>query len=158
MEAGYHVPYLGGRNSVWISGREPELSGLRSSADPLIVLVEDESMLITLITMMLDLLDYNNVVSFLSGDGVLEYCRAKHPRLLITDIRHAGPDGLELCRMIRKDPVLADMPLMVVSAFYADEIAEILEELRVVYLLKPCDFDELSRYIEEMTGRRRAAI
>lgn len=153
--SGYYIPYLGGKRSEWVSGREPELSGLRRSIDPLIVLVDDELMAIRLLELFFSFIGYHNIVSFSSGDGVLEYCQANRPRLLITDIRHDGLDGLELCWMIRNDPVLSGMPLVAHSGYETREVIDALEKLGVVRFPKPCDFQKFGRYVDEVLGRKR---
>jgi CheY-like chemotaxis protein len=157
---GYSIPYLGGRQREPISGREPELSGLRQSIDPLIVLVDDEPSLTELIKLIFNLAGYNSLVSFPCGEGVLDYCRANHPSLLITDIYHPGPNGLELCRMIREDPLLVDMPVIVCSAIPSQFLGP-LEEQKIAYFPKPCNLRELVKYIEETVGldmRRLSAV
>jgi len=150
-EEGHSIPYLGGRRKERISGREPELSGLRRSIDPLIVLVDDDLSLTELIKLIFNLAGYNGLVSFPCGEGVLDYCRANRPSLLITDVNHPSPNGLELCRMIREDPLLADMPVIVYSAS-SSEILGSLEEQKIAYFPKPCDLRELAQYIEETAG------
>jgi len=148
---GHSIPCLGGRQRELISGREPELSGLRQSTDPLIVLVDDEPTLTELIKLIFSLAGYNGLVSFPCGEGVLDYCRANRPTLLITDICHPGPNGLELCRMIREDPMLADMPVIVCSATPSQFLGP-LEEQKIAYFPKPCNLRELVEYIEGTVG------
>src|SRR6266436_2560449 len=55
------------------------------------------------------------VVSTHNGKEALEALRRRKPTLVITDIVMPEMDGYELCRQIRADEALADLPLILLT-------------------------------------------
>ena len=51
-----------------------------------------------------------------SGAQALGICRDKHPDLLLLDIQMPEMDGYEVCRHIKADPELQDLPVVFVTA------------------------------------------
>lgn len=51
-----------------------------------------------------------------SGDEALAEVRRAAPDLTILDYRMGTPDGLEVCRIIKTDPRLAHLPVMILTA------------------------------------------
>ncbi len=49
------------------------------------------------------------------GWAALDRARRWGPEVVLTDIRMPGLDGLRLCRALRSDPVLADVPVVMLS-------------------------------------------
>src|SRR2546428_4035979 len=56
------------------------------------------------------------VVNASNGQEALESLRVRKPTLVITDIVMPEMDGYELCRRIRADERLADLPLILLTA------------------------------------------
>lgn len=52
-------------------------------------------------------------------DGIegIEAARREHPDLILCDIQLPGADGLEVCRHLKKDPALRNIPLVAVTAY-----------------------------------------
>src|SRR4051812_48435915 len=80
-----------------------------------VVLVEDNLDHQRVITRVLDRLGHDVTVA---GDGRagLERVEKQRPDLLIADVDLPELDGLQLCRAIRDDPALADLPVLLVTA------------------------------------------
>src|SRR5579885_1345712 len=80
-----------------------------------IVLIEDDADLFAL-------LQYNlEKEGFLltgqqTGRGALELCRKARPDLILLDIMLPDSDGLDICKIIRKDPDLAAIPIIFLTA------------------------------------------
>lgn len=55
------------------------------------------------------------------GQKALELAQTSSPRALITDVSMPGLDGFALCRVIRSDPRLASIPVLLTSATALDE-------------------------------------
>lgn len=72
------------------------------------------------------------------------------PTLLVLDIHMQGVDGGEVIRFIRRDPLLAPVPILAVSSDTQDAIvAGVLAAGANAFLPKPMEFDAL----EETVGR-----
>ncbi len=115
---------------------------------PLIVHVDDETALLHLIRLALERVGQFEVVSFTSTQETLDFCHHIRPDVLMTDIMRPDGDGLEMCRLVRADPDLCDLPLLVHSA-----CASMLYEFRaldVVYIPKPCDITHLAGELDRL--------
>ncbi len=118
-----------------------------------IMIVEDDRNL-------LDTLEYNlrreqyRVVKALNGNEAVELARKENPDLLILDIMLPGLNGLEVCRILRKDMT---MPILMLTA-KNEEIDKIvgLEIGADDYMTKPFSLRELIARIRAMLRRNRA--
>jgi DNA-binding response OmpR family regulator len=79
-----------------------------------------------------------------SGSEVLPRVMARPPDLLVLDLMLPGLSGLEICQAIRRDPAVADLPIIVVTARAeeSDRVAG-LELGADDYLTKPFSPKEL---------------
>lgn len=69
------------------------------------------------------------------------------PDLVITDIEMPGCNGVSLIRMLREDPVLGQVPILVVSVHHDETMVAGLSQLNIQgFLIKPVD---LQRTIKE---------
>jgi two-component system phosphate regulon response regulator PhoB len=50
------------------------------------------------------------------GDTALESIRSNPPDLILLDLMLPGLDGLEICRLIKRDPQTASIPLVILTA------------------------------------------
>lgn len=105
-----------------------------------ILVVEDDGATRDLLRMSLELEGYT--VS-LAANGVegWERLRTSPPSLVVLDIMMPEMDGAELLGLMRRDPGLSRLPVIVVSAFGA--MASIAASLAEVYIPKPFDLDAL---------------
>lgn len=72
------------------------------------------------------------------------------PTLLVLDVHMQGVDGGEVIRFIRRDPLLAPVPILAVSSDTQDAIVSgIIKAGANAFLPKPVEFDAL----EETLGR-----
>jgi diguanylate cyclase (GGDEF)-like protein len=73
-----------------------------------------------------------------SGQQALALCRDKHPDLLLLDVQMPGLDGYEVCRRIKADAELQDLPVVFVTA-HSEPQAETqgLEVGAVDFISKP---------------------
>ncbi|MBL8613576.1 MAG: response regulator [Myxococcales bacterium] len=61
------------------------------------------------------------VVSSANGSArALELARADRPDVVLSDVLMPGVDGFGLCKAMRADPALADVPVVLVSAHYLE--------------------------------------
>ncbi len=80
-----------------------------------IVLIEDDADLFTLLRYNLEKEGFT-MVGMQTGKGALDFCRQVRPDLVLLDIMLPDSDGLDICKGIRKDPDLAQVPVIFLTA------------------------------------------
>lgn len=80
-----------------------------------ILVVEDESTLLDTLTFNLRDEGYK-VLTAEDGEQALEITRDKKPDLIVLDIMLPKLDGLSVCRIIRRDPEIAETPIIMLTA------------------------------------------
>ena len=89
-----------------------------------------------------------------SGTEGLQTARRHRPDLFILDIMMPGADGYQVCRQIRGDPLLADLPVLFLTAKAKDE--DKIEGFRAGaddYLSKPFNMEELQLRVKAILRR-----
>jgi len=119
-----------------------------------ILLADDESNIRTLGAKLLKEAGYE-VVTAANGKEAIEKAIAEKPDLVITDIRMPEKTGFDVCKALRSDPVLADIPIIILSAL-GDEYNKItgFEGGADDYLTKPFRSEELKDRITALLTRR----
>ncbi len=101
----------------------------------------------------------HQVVVASSGPQALELMQFQRPDLVILDIIMPGMDGFEVCRRIRANPVIADVPILFVTA--KGEVNARIEGFKAGgddYLTKPFDIRELHLRVEAVLRRSKAGL
>jgi DNA-binding response OmpR family regulator len=80
-----------------------------------ILLIEDDTDLFSLLKYNLEK-DGFSLTGLQTGKGALELCRQVRPDLILLDIMLPDSDGLDICKGIRKDPDLASIPIIFLTA------------------------------------------
>ncbi len=89
-----------------------------------------------------------------SGTEGLQLARRHPPELFILDIMMPGMDGYQVCRQIRGDPLLRELPVLFLTAKIKDE--DKIEGFRagaVDYLSKPFNMEELQLRVKAILRR-----
>lgn len=79
-----------------------------------------------------------------SGVEALNSARRHRPDVMVLDVMMPGMDGFEVCRQVRSDPLLHDLPILFLTARGSDE--DRISGFRAGaddYLTKPFNIDEL---------------
>ncbi len=82
---------------------------------PLVLLAEDNDANIAALTDYLDTLHFQLVIAK-NGREAVEQARAHRPDLILMDVQMPEMDGLEATRCIRRDPALAQIPVIAMTA------------------------------------------
>jgi DNA-binding response OmpR family regulator len=129
--------------------------GRRVSAK--ILVVDDEPEAVELLEFNLQQAGFD-VLTAGDGAAALKRARAASPGLIVLDLMLPEVDGLEVCKMLRRDPVTAAIPIVMVTA-KAAEIDRILGlELGADdYVTKPFSPRELVLRVKKILQRGRAA-
>jgi DNA-binding response OmpR family regulator len=80
-----------------------------------IVVIEDDADLFSLLKYNLEKEGFS-VSGLQTGKGALELCRQTRPDLVLLDIMLPDSDGLDICKGIRRDPDLAAVPVIFLTA------------------------------------------
>jgi two-component system phosphate regulon response regulator PhoB len=125
---------------------------------PKILVVDDEPEAVELVEFNLRQAGFD-VVTAADGAEALKRARALLPNLIVLDLMLPEVDGLEVCKMLRRDPLTAAVPIVMVTA-RAAEIDRVLGlELGADdYITKPFSPRELTLRIKKILQRRQAAV
>jgi two-component system phosphate regulon response regulator PhoB len=113
----------------------------------------------------LELVHYNltqhgyDVGCSLSGEEGLAQMRSRPPDLLLLDVMLPGMDGLEVCKALKQDSRIADMPIIMLTA--RSEEADIVAGLELGaddYLTKPFSTRVLLARIKAVLRRHHTAL
>jgi DNA-binding response OmpR family regulator len=80
-----------------------------------ILLIEDDSDLFSLLKYNLEKEGFA-MIGQQTGKGALDLCRQTRPDLILLDIMLPDSDGLDICKGIRRDPELAAVPVIFLTA------------------------------------------
>jgi CheY-like chemotaxis protein len=97
--------------------------------------------------MMAQLLALEGYDSAMAANGreALDYLRrGSAPRLILLDLMMPVMDGWEFRREQQRDPAIADVPVVVLSALDRGRAADVIAD---DFLKKPLDFDRLLRLV-----------
>lgn len=108
-----------------------------------ILVVEDEEAIRKMLMMLLEVEGYSAVGVANGKEGLEILPKIMGPCLILLDLMMPLMNGWEFMQAVRKDDVLAVIPIVVVTAFYEQATGE-----KVVGVLKkPIDFDALIKYV-----------
>lgn len=116
-----------------------------------ILLVDDEADIRSVYTKTLGKEGYE-VTTAKDGKEALEKLKEFKPHLVILDIMMPGMDGWEVAKKIRKDQVLGDIPIIILSvkSEIEDKVKSIEEAKTDRHLAKPIELSELIGTIKSL--------
>ena len=92
-----------------------------------------------------------------NGDEALQVARREQPDLITLDIAMPGKDGVQVYKEIRVDPMLASIPVCIITG--NPELRRVVFQRSVRrpegYLDKPVDEKRLLRYVRRLAGLSR---
>jgi two-component system cell cycle response regulator DivK len=93
------------------------------------------------------------VLTASSGEAALALLRTATPSLIVLDLTMPHPNGWELLEMIRANPALRDVPVVAITAFYSDLVAERVHEAGFdAYFEKPIRTEPFVGMLRELLG------
>jgi DNA-binding response OmpR family regulator len=120
----------------------------------LILVADDERNIVDLVSMYLKRAGYR-VETARDGDETLSKVRDLNPALLVLDVMMPGPDGIQVCRSLRRR---SDLPIVMLTARSSD--IDKVAGLRFGaddYVTKPFNPDELVARVDAVLRRSRGA-
>ncbi len=118
-----------------------------------VVLAEDDVDIRDLVQIVLEQLDLE-VKAVGTGAEALEVSQHEVPKLFLLDITMPGMNGLDVCRAIRADEKLQDVPVIFMTArAQASDVAAGIEAGADTYIIKPFGPIELREHVEALLDR-----
>ncbi len=120
-----------------------------------ILVIDDDPVFVESTKTVLESKDYQ-VLTALDGDIGLQKVREEKPDLVLLDIIMPTQDGFHVCEEIKKDPQLADIPVVMLTSFAQKKgetnipVSAGLELEAEGYIDKPVAPEELLRYVGKM--------
>ena len=122
------------------------------------LVVDDFSTMRRIVKNFLNDLGYNNVEEADDGTTALPLLRSGNVDFLITDWNMPQMQGLELLKLVRADPALAKLPVLLLTAeAKREQIVEAAQAGVNGYVVKPFTAQTLKDKIDKILSARRAA-
>jgi two-component system alkaline phosphatase synthesis response regulator PhoP len=125
---------------------------------PKILVVDDDPDLVETVSMMLERYNHEVVAAYGGIEG-LQKVRSEKPDAVILDVMMPDKDGFEVCKEMKADPELADIPVLLLTAV-ASKMSETRYTRRMGvetdaddYVDKPVEPEEIVRRIEGLLSR-----
>ncbi|WP_086973304.1 response regulator transcription factor [Caballeronia glebae] len=114
-----------------------------------VLLVDDDPNILRPLQWLVEREGYR-VLTAQDGEVALAVAVAEHPSLIVTDWMMPRSDGIELCRRLKSDAAVADIPVVMLSAALPPRPREHLWDL---LLLKPAPIGRLIDAIQRLLER-----
>jgi len=115
-----------------------------------ILIVDDEDLIRSLLRLTLVRVGYD-VTEAETGEEGITIVREIEPDLVLLDVMMPGMDGFEVCQKIRQDPVVGDIPIIMLSARKDQRSRRHSQQVGAnKYLTKPWVPDELLWHVGEV--------
>jgi DNA-binding response OmpR family regulator len=118
-----------------------------------VLAVDDEAVNLIVLEAALTPLGYR-VEAAENAAEAMQAMQEQKPDLVLLDVMMPGQTGIELCEIMRRSPVLADVPVVLVTALAAESTRSTgLAAGADDYLEKPIDIEELIYRVRSIVGR-----
>ena len=115
-----------------------------------ILIIEDEADILESVLLRLDVAGFL-AIGMSDGQAGLEAIKREKPDLILLDLSLPKLNGEQVCEMVKKDTMLADIPIII---FTAAGNVDIAEKIRVLgardYVAKPFDHKDLLAKIQAL--------
>lgn len=131
----------------------------RKPRKPVLLCVDDDPGIVAAIELRLRSYDVQ-VLGYYTGMQGYWQAVVRRPDLIITDLRMPQGDGDYLLECLRRNPLIADIPVLVLTGLRADDLRGRMEHLGAAAVLqKPIRGEELVKHIARfipLRARQRA--
>jgi two-component system, OmpR family, response regulator MtrA len=128
-----------------------------TSPERTVLIIEDEADAAELFAEMMRVSGFR-VLKPSSSTLAIDLMTAEKPDIVLLDIMMPDTSGLDILRLMRHDPALANIPVVIVSAkSMPSDIKNGIEAGASIYLTKPVGFLELKEAVEHALGSQSAA-
>ncbi|MFA5147819.1 MAG: response regulator [Candidatus Omnitrophota bacterium] len=113
-----------------------------------ILIVDDEEDLVKVTTFRLKSLGYNVAVG-VNGQEALNLIKEKRPDLVLLDLRLPVMDGRDVCKAVKADPELEDIPIVMFTASTQQISVQAKEAGADGFLVKPFEQEQLIAVLDK---------
>lgn len=113
-----------------------------------ILIVDDEEDLVKVTTFRLKSLGYN-VAAGVNGQEALDLIKEKRPDLVLLDLRLPVMDGRDVCKAVKADPELKDIPIVMFTASTEQISVQAKEAGADGFLVKPFEQEQLIAVLDK---------
>src|SRR6476620_7255377 len=120
-----------------------------------ILVADDSPLVLTMLTNLLQSRGYN-IVTAKDGIEATQRAYSEAADLIILDIFMPRMNGYQVCRLLKNDPVIADVPVIILTGSEESGSAEFwsLQTGANAFLVKGCDRQELLGTVERLLAAR----
>jgi len=121
---------------------------------PSILVIDDDDLVLRTVQRALKLYGHHVMVARGGAEG-MQLARRHRPDMLVLDVVMPGLSGYQVCRQIRQDPLLEDLPILFLTA--KGKVEDRIEGFKAGaddYLAKPFDMQELQLRVRAVLRRR----
>lgn len=123
-----------------------------------IVVADDDVDIRELVEFKLSTLGHE-IVAVGDGAAAVEACQAQRPDLAVLDVMMPGTSGLDAIRLIRADPTLVDLPVILLTARAQESDVETgFDSGADDYITKPFSPRELASRVEALLARAQGGV
>ena len=128
---------------------------LQGPADSIIMMVDDEPLNIEMTQAFLEDAGYTRIISTSDSQRAVDMMRKKRPHVLLLDLMMPRVSGLQILAIMKEDPVLRHIPVIVLtSSSDADIKLKALGLGAMDFLSKPVDASELALRLRNTLAAR----
>ncbi len=115
-----------------------------------ILIIDDEKNICAAIERILSLTGVYQSEIVTNSKEAIEKINSLKPDLVLMDIMMPGINGIQICKMLRENPLTATVPVIMVTAMVDDEhIVSAIQSGADDYIMKPFDPQELKDKVAE---------
>jgi len=115
-----------------------------------VVVVEDEPAIADMLAEMMRMLGFEAIQTYSSSPAV-DQISIEQPDLVLLDVMMPGISGLEVVRYMRREPQLAHIPVIILSAnTMPEDVQKGIEAGATLYLGKPVTFQDLEQALQQV--------
>ena len=120
-----------------------------------VMIVDDEEDFLKITKINLERTGRYEVRTMLDAVDIVSEVKLFLPDIILLDILMPKMDGVEVCKLLKNDSAVGNIPIVTLSGLDTDKDRQIMHKLGVVdFLAKPMEKDELIAKIEEVLQRK----
>jgi len=114
-----------------------------------VLIVDDQEDMLDLLALVLKGAGFSSATA-VDGKHALKLLRELRPEVIITDLMMPDISGIDLIKIVRSTPDLAEIPILAMSADSTGLLPEAEKAGATKALKKPIDFDRLLKWLRDL--------